>query len=202
MSSQALSGTGALRLGAIFLSRFYAASRKVYMPDPTWGNHIPIFKDSGLEPAKYRYYDARTCGLNLPGMLEDLHKAPEGSIVLLHACAHNPTGVDPTPAEWAEIQKVVAVRFLNEELGTVDDPGFPRSAITLHSLTRPTKGSPAATRTRTPLPSVPLSAPACPLRLRSPFPRISDSMVRTPVQSLREWWAQPYSKASASETLF
>ena len=115
---QSISGTGALRVGAAFLGRFYKqfldhhaeGARAVLMPNPTWGNHIPIFEDSGLKVGKYRYYDPKTCGLDIAGMLEDLHKAPQRSIVLLHACAHNPTGVDPTPAEWRKIADVVKER--------------------------------------------------------------------------------------------
>ena len=108
---QSISGTGALRVGAEFVNRFYkAGNRKVYMPNPTWGNHIPVFEDCGLPTTTYRYYDAKTCGLDINGMLEDLRKAPEQSIILLHACAHNPTGVDPTPAQWEQIAQVVQER--------------------------------------------------------------------------------------------
>eukprot|EP01113_Clastostelium_recurvatum_P043591 TRINITY_DN723_c0_g1_i2.p2 TRINITY_DN723_c0_g1~~TRINITY_DN723_c0_g1_i2.p2 ORF type:complete len:434 (-),score=127.58 TRINITY_DN723_c0_g1_i2:2063-3364(-) len=106
---QSLSGTGALRLAAAYLGRFYK-DHKVYMPNPTWGNHIPIFKDSGCEIAEYRYYDDKTCGLNLEGMLADIKAAPKGSVMLLHACAHNPTGVDPTLDQWREISKACKER--------------------------------------------------------------------------------------------
>jgi len=107
VSCQSLSGTGALRTAALFLSRFYTKSRKIYMPDPTWGNHIPITTDSGLEVGTYRYYNAKTCGLDFDGLIEDLKNAPNHSIILLHACAHNPTGVDPTPEQWKAISKVM-----------------------------------------------------------------------------------------------
>ena len=105
---QSISGTGALRLGADFLSRFYrptSDSRPVYLPTPTWGNHGAIFKDAHLEVRNYRYFDRTTNGLDLAGMLEDLQAAPEQSIILLHACAHNPTGVDPRPEEWKLIEE-------------------------------------------------------------------------------------------------
>lgn len=80
------------------------------MPNPTWGNHIPVFADAGLEGHKYRYYNDKNCGLDLTGMLEDIRAAPKGSIILLHACAHNPTGVDPTQKEWEQISAVMKER--------------------------------------------------------------------------------------------
>jgi aspartate aminotransferase len=102
---QALSGTGALRVATNFMRRFLD-QKDIYVPDPTWGNHIPICRDAGFNVQKYRYYDASKNGLNLSGMLEDLQKAPNNSIILLHACAHNPTGIDPTKEQWKEIEKV------------------------------------------------------------------------------------------------
>ncbi|KAJ1831834.1 aspartate transaminase aat1 [Coemansia sp. RSA 2711] len=105
--TQSVSGTGALRIGGAFLQRFYGAQPTVYLPTPSWGNHAAVFRDSGLKVGSYRYYDPATRGLNLDAMLEDLRALPRGSIVLLHACAHNPTGVDPTAAQWAQIQRVV-----------------------------------------------------------------------------------------------
>ncbi|KAJ2159839.1 aspartate transaminase aat1 [Coemansia sp. RSA 552] len=105
--TQSISGTGALRIGGAFLERFYKTQPTIYLPSPSWGNHAAVFRDSGLKVGKYRYYDPSTSGLNLGAMLEDLRALPKGSIVLLHACAHNPTGVDPTPEQWKEIQAVV-----------------------------------------------------------------------------------------------
>jgi len=81
----------------------------IYLPNPTWANHQNIFRDSGIELKQYRYYDAKTCGLDFDGMLHDIDSAAPG-ILLLHACAHNPTGVDPTPSQWAEVSKVAKVR--------------------------------------------------------------------------------------------
>ena len=107
--TQSISGTGALRIGGAFLQRFYPHSKAIYLPTPTWGNHIPIFKDAGLEVKQYRYYDKKTVGLDFAGMLEDIKGLPDKSIVLLHACAHNPTGVDPTKEQWKEICEVVKV---------------------------------------------------------------------------------------------
>ncbi|KAI7885194.1 aspartate aminotransferase [Lichtheimia hyalospora FSU 10163] len=108
--TQSISGTGALRIGAAFLDSFYPHAKKVYVPNPTWGNHLPIFKHSGLEIEKYTYFDKSTNGLNINGMLEDIKAAPKNSVILLHACAHNPTGVDPTQQQWDEISQVVKDR--------------------------------------------------------------------------------------------
>lgn len=105
--TQSISGTGALRIGGAFLQRFYPHSKAIYLPTPTWGNHIPIFEHSGLEVKQYRYYDKNTVGLDAKGMLEDIKNAPDRSIILLHACAHNPTGVDPTQDQWKEISQVI-----------------------------------------------------------------------------------------------
>eukprot|EP01059_Diplonema_ambulator_P033226 TRINITY_DN685_c1_g2_i1.p1 TRINITY_DN685_c1_g2~~TRINITY_DN685_c1_g2_i1.p1 ORF type:complete len:412 (+),score=174.67 TRINITY_DN685_c1_g2_i1:51-1286(+) len=106
-SSQTISGTGALRVAGEFLNRFYPGEKVIYVPAPTWGNHIPVFNDSGLEVKTYKYYDAKTCGLDLANMLADIKAMPKGSMVLLHACAHNPTGVDPTQDEWKQIEAAI-----------------------------------------------------------------------------------------------
>uniref|UniRef100_A0A069DT85 Aspartate aminotransferase n=1 Tax=Panstrongylus megistus TaxID=65343 RepID=A0A069DT85_9HEMI len=104
---QSISGTGALRIGAVFLQKFFPGNKEVYVPDPTWGNHIPIFNHSGLPVKKYRYYDAKTVGFDFKGAMEDLSKIPEKSIVLLHACAHNPTGIDPKKEQWKELSDII-----------------------------------------------------------------------------------------------
>ncbi|KAI8994375.1 pyridoxal phosphate-dependent transferase [Gaertneriomyces semiglobifer] len=108
-TAQSLSGTGALRLGGAFLAKWYQGKggKKIYLPSPSWGNHTPIFKDAGLEVANYRYFDKKTNGLDFAGMIEDLKNIPSGSVVLLHACAHNPTGVDPTPEQWKELSTLM-----------------------------------------------------------------------------------------------
>lgn len=109
-SAQSISGTGALRVAGEFIKRFYPFPSKapqIYVPNPTWGNHNAIFRDCGLTVKSYRYYNAGTCGLDIDGMIQDIKAMPYGSVVLLHACAHNPTGVDPTPEQWDEISKVV-----------------------------------------------------------------------------------------------
>ncbi|KAG9323486.1 hypothetical protein KVV02_007811 [Mortierella alpina] len=105
--TQTISGTGALRVGGEFLAKWFPTSKKIFVPTPTWGNHIPIFKDSGLEVNHYKYFDKKTNGLDFEGMVNDIKNAPKGSVILLHACAHNPTGVDPSQAQWDELSKVV-----------------------------------------------------------------------------------------------
>jgi len=109
---QTVGGTGAIHLGALFLSRFYPrpASQPVYFSDPTWVNHNQIFSNVGIPSQSYPYFSPSDRGLNISGMLETLLSAPEGSIVMLHACAHNPTGVDPTREQWKEIAEVVRVK--------------------------------------------------------------------------------------------
>jgi aspartate aminotransferase len=105
--TQSISGTGALRIGGAFLERHYPGAKKIYIPNPSWANHAAVFKDSGLEVEKYRYYNKDTIGLDFEGMVADIKAAPQGSIFLLHACAHNPTGVDPTVEQWKEISEAV-----------------------------------------------------------------------------------------------
>lgn len=107
---QVLSGTGALRVGGDFLARFVGKNTPIYQTTPTWANHIPIFKDSGLDVKTFRYYDPKTLGLDFKGLTEDLSAAPEKSVILLHACAHNPTGVDPSIEQWKEISKIVKAK--------------------------------------------------------------------------------------------
>jgi len=100
-----LSGTGSLRVLGEFLRKFRNAP--IYLSKPTWANHNQIFANSGLEVRDYAYYNPKTRGLDLEGMLRDLSNAQPGSIILLHTCAHNPTGVDPTPEEWKQIAEVM-----------------------------------------------------------------------------------------------
>ncbi|XP_048488307.1 aspartate aminotransferase, mitochondrial [Plutella xylostella] len=109
---QTLSGTGALRLGLEFIAKHYAKVPEVWMPAPTWGNHPQICNMLKLSHKQYRYYDAKTHGFDLKGALEDICKIPEGAIILLHACAHNPTGVDPKPEEWAQLSQAIKNRKL------------------------------------------------------------------------------------------
>lgn len=105
--TQSISGTGALRIGAAFLARFYPGAKTIYIPNPSWANHAAVFKDSGMAVEKYRYYNKDTIGLDFDGMVADIKAAPKGSAFLLHACAHNPTGVDPTPDQWKAIEAAI-----------------------------------------------------------------------------------------------
>lgn len=111
---QTLSGTGALRLGCEFLSRYYSPSKVVLLSSPTWVNHPHIIERCpGLEARPYRYYDPRTRLLDYQGMIEDLEAAPEGAILVLHACGHNPTGVDVSLEQWSGLLAVaLRKRFL------------------------------------------------------------------------------------------
>jgi aspartate/tyrosine/aromatic aminotransferase len=106
---QSLSGTGALRIGGVFTAKFFAG-KTVYCSVPTWGTHNSIMAHSGVKTGKYRYWDAKTKGLDFAGMIADIEGAPNGSIFLLHACAHNPTGVDPTKEQWAKISDVMKAK--------------------------------------------------------------------------------------------
>jgi|TARA_B100000780_G_scaffold208226_1_gene148409 aspartate aminotransferase len=107
--TQVLSGTGGLRVGGEFLKAFGNVN-EIYMPDPTWGNHAAIFKRCGLAPKTYRYLDRSAQSLDFSGMMEDLKALPNGAAVLLHACAHNPTGVDPNAEQWAEISALLKTK--------------------------------------------------------------------------------------------
>ncbi|BFZ13091.1 hypothetical protein BsWGS_16130 [Bradybaena similaris] len=112
VTTQAVAGTGALRIGANFFSRWYAKSKNVWLPTPTWGNHTPLFKHAGLNVNSYRYYEPSTCGFDFNGAVDDINKIPEGDVIVLHACAHNPTGVDPKPEQWKELSQVIKKRKL------------------------------------------------------------------------------------------
>jgi len=112
VTMQGISGTGSLRIGAELLAKHYPLNRTIYLPKPSWGNHTPIFKFSGFDVAGYTYYDAKTCGLDFAGAMKDISAIPEGSVILLHACAHNPTGVDPSLEQWKEMSAVIKQRNL------------------------------------------------------------------------------------------
>jgi aromatic-amino-acid transaminase len=103
---QAIGGTGALKLGADFLKRFSPDSQ-VWISDPSWENHRALFESAGFTVNNYPYYDPATHGVNFSGLLNTLKTMPAGSIVLLHACCHNPTGADLTDTQWDEVVQVV-----------------------------------------------------------------------------------------------
>jgi aromatic-amino-acid transaminase len=113
---QAIGGTGGLKIGADFLKKLNP-NAKVLISDPSWENHQALFTNAGFKVETYRYYDAATRGLNVDGMLADLAAAPVGTIALLHACCHNPTGYDITAAQW---DKVVAICKTNNLVPFLD----------------------------------------------------------------------------------
>lgn len=109
---QSLGGTGALRNGAEFLHRILGCDT-VYNSDPTWGNHGMLFAKAGFTNLrKYRYWDPDTKSMDFTGLLEDLGSAPENSVVVLHAVAHNPTGMDPSREQWEQIADLVQEKKL------------------------------------------------------------------------------------------
>ncbi|KAG0368193.1 aspartate aminotransferase [Gamsiella multidivaricata] len=110
-SAQCISGTGAVYTGAHFLSKHYPIKGAAcYISKPTWANHRAIFEGVGIPVLEYPYWDPATKGLDLKGMLGTMQSAPNGSIFLLHPCAHNPTGVDPTPEQWRQIADVMEAK--------------------------------------------------------------------------------------------
>jgi len=110
--TQSLSGTGSIRIGAEFICRQLGV-KSVLVSDPTWGNHHLIFKHAGYtDVRKYRYWSTEKTGFDFEGMLEDLKAAPERTAVVLHAVAHNPTGIDPTRDQWKTIADVIQEKKL------------------------------------------------------------------------------------------
>jgi len=111
LTLQTLGGTGALKIGADFLRQLLPAA-KVAISNPSWENHRALFERAGFEVVNYPYYDAANRGLDFAGMLGFLRELPARSVVVLHACCHNPTGVDPSRREWQEIAQVLQERNL------------------------------------------------------------------------------------------
>ncbi|HEY0289253.1 MAG TPA: amino acid aminotransferase [Pseudomonas sp.] len=109
LTVQAVGGTGALKIGADFLKQL-SPNAVVAISDPSWENHRALFEAAGFPVHNYRYYDATTHGVNRAGMLEDLQNLPSGSIVVLHACCHNPTGVDLTLDDWKKVLDVLKTK--------------------------------------------------------------------------------------------
>lgn len=106
---QTLGGTGGLKVGGDFLRRVSPDAR-IWISDPSWENHRAIFEYAGFTVNTYPYFDASTHGVNFDGMMDTLQKLPAGSIALLHACCHNPTGVDLSPQQWEQVIAVVNAR--------------------------------------------------------------------------------------------
>ena len=103
---QGIGGTGGLKVGADFLKKLNP-NAKVLISDPSWENHRALFSQAGFTVETYAYYDAAARGVNFAGMLADLQAAPAGTIVVLHACCHNPTGYDITAAQWDQVVSTV-----------------------------------------------------------------------------------------------
>lgn len=108
---QTLGGTGGLKVGADFLKRLNP-NAQVQISDPSWENHRALFTNAGFAVTTYPYYDADKRGVNFEGMLGALNAATPGTIFVLHACCHNPTGYDITPAQWAQVVEIVKARDL------------------------------------------------------------------------------------------
>ena len=111
VTAQALGGTGALKIGADFLKRLYP-NAKVAISDPSWENHRALFESAGFEVVNYAYYDAPSHGLNFAGMMDSLNSYAPNTIVVLHACCHNPTGVDMTTEQWKQVVEVIKAKNL------------------------------------------------------------------------------------------
>lgn len=108
---QTLGGSGALKVGADFMQRYFPGS-EVWVSDPTWENHIAIFAGAGFKVHTYPYFDNATRGVNIDAMLATFNQLPARSIVLLHPCCHNPTGADLTNAQWDRVIEVLKAREL------------------------------------------------------------------------------------------
>ncbi len=111
ITAQCLGGTGALKVGADYLKRLLPDT-KVYISDPSWENHKALFESAGFAVENYPYYDAATRGVNFEGMKSCLKSLPAKSVIVLHACCHNPTGADLTTAQWQEVVAAVKERNL------------------------------------------------------------------------------------------
>jgi aromatic-amino-acid transaminase len=111
-TAQTIGGSAALRVAADLLKQVRGAHAKIAISNPSWGNHHVVFRTAGFELVNYRYYDAASHGLDFAGMLEDLGKLEPGSVVLLHACCHNPTGADLNAAQWQQVIALLQERQL------------------------------------------------------------------------------------------
>jgi aspartate/tyrosine/aromatic aminotransferase len=139
VTAQTPGGTGSLRVAADFLKKHFPAAT-IWHSKPTWANHPAIFAAAGMKVETYPYIDATSRGLDFPAMLAGLEQIPAGDVVLLHACCHNPTGIDPTAKQWLEIARVVHKRGL---LPLVDfayqgfGDGLDQDAAGLRALAQP-----------------------------------------------------------------
>jgi len=111
-TAQTIGGSGALRVAADLLRQVCGSTAKIAISNPSWGNHHVVFRTAGFELLQYRYYDDASHGLDFSGMLEDLSQLEPGTVVLLHACCHNPTGVDLDAAQWGQLIELLKERQL------------------------------------------------------------------------------------------
>lgn len=111
-TAQTIGGSAALRVAADLLKQVAGAGAKIAISNPSWGNHHVVFRTAGFQLLDYRYYDAATHGLDFAGMLDDLGRMEPGTVVLLHACCHNPTGVDLDAAQWQQLIELLKERRL------------------------------------------------------------------------------------------
>lgn len=147
VSQQTLSGTGALHIASKLLRDFYAGPADIYISDPTWANHRQIFNSAGLAVKTYPYWNGETKSLNLDGMLGTIRSAQSGLVFVLHACAHNPTGLDPSKEQWQSILKEIEAKkhmvlfdsaYQGFALGDLDKDAYAiRHAIDDHVLSTP-----------------------------------------------------------------
>lgn len=147
VSQQTLSGTGALHVLAVLLRDFFAGNKTVYLSKPTWANHHSVFLSAGLKVETYPYWDAKNKKLNIEGFVAAIKNAPLRSVFLFHPCAHNPTGFDPTAAEWERILSAVSEKnhlpifdsaYQGFASGSLDqDAAAIRSAINAGKITSP-----------------------------------------------------------------
>jgi aspartate aminotransferase len=139
VTAQTPGGTGALRVAADLVKKHFPMAR-VWVSAPTWANHPAIFRAAGMEVETYPYIDAQGRGLNFHDMLYAVKQIPAGDVVLLHACCHNPSGIDPAPAQWKEIGDALAaggqlplIDFAYQGFGT----GLSEDAVAVRELARP-----------------------------------------------------------------
>ncbi len=135
---QTLGGSGALKVGADFLNKYFPQS-EIWVSQPTWENHIAIFNGAGVQTHFYPYYDADTHAVNLTAMLDTLKQLPAQSIVLLHPCCHNPTGADLAPHEWDQVIEVLKANDLIPFLDMAYQgfgQGLEQDAYAIHALDR------------------------------------------------------------------
>ncbi|KAJ5117015.1 aminotransferase [Penicillium angulare] len=130
---QSLSGTGALHLAGLLLKAVHTELPKVYIPEPTWSNHYQVFQSLGFKCEPFKYYDPETKSLDIDSYYSMLRTAEPNSVVILHACAHNPTGFDPTKEQWREIAQIMKARqlfplfdsaYLGFNSGNLDEDAF------------------------------------------------------------------------------